>query len=236
MRIWPAVDLMEGRAVQLQGGRRDRIVAEEDDPVRIAERFVDDGADGIHVVDLDRAQDEGDNLPVVGKLLDAVDVDLQVAGGLRDDGAVADVLGAGATRAVVGTRAVAEPAWLQALAARHPDRIVPAYDVRGGAVLTHGWAQVSDRSLADVAGDVPDQAAAVLCTDVDREGRQGGVDPTVFAPLVERIDVPVVAGGGIATLEDLDRLAKAGVAEAVVGSALYTGRLELTEVLDHVRT
>lgn len=237
MRVWPALDLLGGRAVQLEGGDPDRVVATREDPLAVAEEFRSAGADGLHVVDLDRALDRGDNLDVVRRLVEEHDVAFQVAGGLRTHRAVGELLDAGADRAVVGTRAIQDFAWYNRVVDDHPDRIVLALDVRGGRVVTEGWTEESDLTLARAAAILhrPD-LAAVLCTDVDREGGGEGADPDAFRPLVERSGVPVVASGGIARLDDLDALAKAGVAEVVVGSALYTGTLDLGEVLARAAT
>lgn len=244
LRIWPAVDLMGGRAVQLEGGNPDRVLWSADDPVAVASRFADDGADRLHVVDLDRALGRGDNLDLLAAVSDAAadrGMSLQVAGGLRDDAAVDEVLRAGADRAVVGTRAVEDPAWLKALASDRPDRVVLALDVRADEIVSHGWTRGTGRTLADAFEALvpPTGLAAVLTTHVDREGRQAGIDPTPFrrlAVLCRRADVASIAAGGVAALADLDALSDAGIDEVVIGSALYTGKLTLKEVLDHVRT
>lgn len=246
LRVWPAVDLMGGDAVQLEGGDPDRVLARRDDPADVVRGFAADGAWGIHVVDLDRALDRGDNEAALADVLAAADeagIDVQVAGGLRDRDAVEAVLAADAARAVVGTRALEDPAWFADLAAAHPDRVVLALDVRGDEVQTHGWTQGAGFHLDDAVQRLVEgpgrDVAAVLCTHVDREGRQAGADAAFFARLADLLaphGVPLVASGGVATLDDLDALAGAGVAEAVLGSALYTGKLTLKEVLDHVRT
>lgn len=235
MRVWPAIDLMEGRAVQLEGGDPEKVLVEEADPLGLADRFAKAGADGIHVVDLDRAMERGDNRRVLLELVEG-DLDVQAAGGLRDRDAVDAVLEAGAARVVVGTKAIADPSWLADLAADHPDRVVVALDVAGGEVVTRGWSESTGLALPDAVDRVACEGlAAILCTHVDREGRLGGVDPGPFRVLVHHSPVPVIAAGGVASLRDVDRLADAGVAEIVVGSAIYLGDLDLTEVIDHAR-
>lgn len=242
LRVWPALDLLRGRVVQLRGGDPDRVLMARDDPADVVQGFADDGAEGLHVVDLDRALGRGDNLALLDAVVAAATdraLAVQVAGGLRSDAAVDAVLDAGAARAVVGTRAVQDPDWLGTLAGDRPDRIVLALDLRGDEVVSHGWTRGTGRSL-DAAFEalVPPGLAGVLTTHVDREGRLAGVDPTPYrrlAGLCRQADTAAIAAGGVASLADLDRLADAGVDEVVIGSALYTGTLDLKEVLDHVR-
>lgn len=235
MRVWPAIDLMGGRAVQLEGGDPEKVLVEEADPLDLVDRFAKAGADGVHVVDLDRAMEQGDNLETLLELIGR-DLEVQAAGGLRDRDAVETLPDAGAARVVVGTRALADPGWLADLAADHPDRVVVALDVAGGEVVTRGWSESTGLALPEAVDRVAcDGLAAILCTHVDREGRVGGVDPGPFRVLVHHAPVPVIAAGGVASLRDVDRLADAGVAEIVVGSAIYLGDLDLTKVIDHAR-
>lgn len=227
----PAVDLRGGRCVQLVGGRPEEERVSLPDPADVARRWWRDGFRSLHVVDLDAALGQGDNAALVRELLSATDARIQVGGGLRDDGSVAAVLEAGAHRAVVGTRAVEDRAWLESLARRHAGRIVVAADVRDGRVLSRGWTEATALEVRDfVAGLDELPLAGILCTDVGREGRVEGIDRAAMEAVTRAAVHPVWISGGVSTLDDLRALARAGAHGAVLGMALYTGALDAGEV------
>lgn len=222
-----AVDVRGGRCVQLVGGRPEEERVSLPDPVEVAERWWATGFRTLHVVDLDAALGTGDNRAAVRALCRATEATVQVGGGLRDEDAVADVLDAGADRAVVGTRAVDDRAWLEAVAARHPGRVMVAADIREGRVLRRGWTDASLLLAADfVAGLEGLPLAGVLCTDVGREGRMEGIDLEAAGAVIRASPHPVWASGGITTLDDLRALERAGARGAVLGMALYTETLD----------
>lgn len=223
----PALDLRGGRVVQLVGGRPETERVSLPDPVAVATRWVEDGFAMLHIVDLDAALGTGSNRAAIADVLRAVDVPVQVGGGVRSDEDVAALLAAGAARVVVGTRAIEDPAWLADMAMQHAGQIVVAADVRDGSVVTHGWTASAgipaDALLARLA-NLP--LAAVLATDVGREGRMQGADVVLFETLNEASRHPLIASGGIAGSADLAALAGVGVYAAVLGMALYTGALD----------
>lgn len=234
MRIFAAVDIRGGEAVQLVGGRPESERIRIPDPVAVARQWVARGFRHIHLVDLDAALGHGDNAPAVTAISSEVAgrAMLQVGGGIRDDQAVARALGSGADRVVVGTRGVEDPDWLARAAAAHPGRIVLAADVKGGMVVTRGWTE--DTGLDPVAflqGLDALPLAAILVTDVDREGREEGGDAALFGRLVAATRHPVLAAGGITTAADLAALTAARVDGAVLGMALYTGRIDPADAL-----
>lgn len=221
-----AIDLMGGRAVQLVQGDPDRVEVDAPDPAAIARAWSRTGFSRLHVVDLDAALSRGDNREQVEELLEAVDLPVQVGGGIRADADAAAWLQAGADRVIVGTRAVEDPGWGVALATRWPGRIVLAADVRNGEVATHGWRAGSGSGLEALLQEYADAPlAGVLVTDVSREGRQAGCDLTLFGNAVAASPHPLIAAGSITTASDLKGLAAIGVAEAVLGMALYSGTL-----------
>lgn len=235
MRIHAAIDLRDGAAVQLVGGDPAAERVRLPDPVEVARGWLDLGFRSIHVVDLDAALDRGENGAAIAALARAVRGrgSLQVGGGLREDAAIERVLALGADRAVVGTRAVEDAAWLQTAAARFPGRLVVAADVRGTEVLRRGWTEGTDRDAAGFLATLdPLPLAAVLVTDVDREGRQAGADIDRFRTLAAATRHPLIAAGGITTPADLHALAAAGIHGAVLGMALYSGRLDPAAALD----
>lgn len=227
----PAVDLRGGRCVQLVGGRPDDERVSLPDPVAVARDWWDRGFRTLHVVDLDAALGAGDNRGLVSELATATGATVQVGGGLRSDQEVDRVLAAGAHRAIVGTRAVDDPAWLEALALRHPRRIMVAADIRDGRVLRRGWTEASGLDVLDFVRSLSTlPLAGVLCTDVAREGRVEGIDLEGAAAVIGASPHPVWISGGISTEQDLKDLNGAGAAGAVLGMALYTGALDAAMV------
>lgn len=227
----PAVDLREGRCVQLVGGRPEEERVSLPDPVAQALAWWEKGFTTLHVVDLDAALSMGDNRATVEKILKATPATVQVGGGIRDDTSVERLLEGGARRIIVGTRAIDEPGWLEALAAKHPESILVAADVRNGVVVRKGWTESSGIPVSDLLRRIePLPLAGVLCTDVGREGRMAGTDLASARAIVEGTGHPVWISGGITTMEELRALDRAGAAGGVLGMALYTGVLPPEEV------
>ena len=223
----PAIDLRDGACVQLVGGAYDQERVRLEHPVAVARNWVARGFRYLHVVDLDAAMGVGDNGAVINAILDDLDVDIRVGGGVRTDERVEDLLSAGATRVIVGTRAIEDLDWLADITAAHPGRIVVAADVRQRRIVTHGWTQTKTLNVQDLLAEI-DQLpiAGVLVTAVHREGQMVGPDLFLMQDLTESTDMPIIASGGIASLDDLRALQNRGVAAAVIGMALYTGALD----------
>ena len=232
MIVIPAVDVRDGRCVRLRQGRADAETVFGDDPVAMAERWASGGARRLHVVDLDGAfAGAPRQAALIEKMIAAVaPIPVSVGGGLRDERAIATVLEAGARWAVVGTRAVVDPHFLRAIGAAWPDRIVIAVDARGDRVAVKGWTEDSAVTVVEVARRAREAAAAaVLSTDVSRDGTGLGPNADETAALARAVDIPVLASGGVASIADLRALAAIpGVVGAVVGRALYTGAIDLT--------
>lgn len=227
MLALPAIDLRGGRVVQLVGGRPETERVSLPDALAVARRWVDAGFGMLHVIDLDAALGLGSNQDQILRILQAVSVPVQVGGGVRDDTLAASLLDAGAARVIVGTRAIEEPAWLADLAERHENRIVLAADVRDGLVLTRGWTAATGRPATEILGQLAAlPLAAVLVTDVSREGQMIGMDTNLFATLRAATTHPLLAAGGVADITDLRALAGVGVDGTVLGMALYTGGLD----------
>jgi len=235
MIIIPAVDLRDGRCVRLREGRADAETVFSDDPVAMAVHWASLGAERLHVVDLDGAfAGAPKQTALVGKIVAAVaPVPVEAGGGLRDLAAVEATLDAGVRWAVVGTRAALDDAFLADVCRAHPDRVIVAVDARGAHVAVKGWTETSGVRVdevgrrARVAG-----AAALLYTDISRDGMERGPNIDDTAALAEEVGMPVLASGGVAAVDDLVRLARIpGVAGAVVGRALYTGAVDLRAAL-----
>lgn len=228
MIAYAAIDLRGGRVVQLVGGSPADERVSRPDPAAVAREWLDCGFAALHVVDLDAALGTGSNEDAILAVIEAAGpVPVQAGGGVRSTRRAAALLEAGAARVVVGTRAVEDRTWLEELAGEFPQRVVVAADVRGDEVLVRGWTAGSGRSAAAFLADLEGlPLAGVLVTDVAREGRLGGADHARFAELAAAAPHPLLASGGITSAADLDALAGAGVAGAVLGMALYTGVLD----------
>lgn len=227
----PAVDLKGGRCVQLVGGRPEDERVSLPDPVAVARDWWARGFAQLHLVDLDAALGTGDNLPVLRDLLAATPATTQAGGGIRDDLRADALLEAGADRVIVGTRAVDDAKWLEALAARHPGRVVVAADTRDGFVVRKGWTEAAGLTVGDLLDRIRDlPLAGVLTTDVGMEGRMEGVDRAAVARILRWRTVPVWISGGVTTEDDLAWLEDRGAAGAVLGMALYTGVLDADRV------
>jgi phosphoribosylformimino-5-aminoimidazole carboxamide ribotide isomerase len=239
MELIPAVDLRGGRVVRLRQGDFGREQVHADDPVAVVRRWVGEGATRLHLVDLDGAR-EGRPVQaeLLAQLVAAAGGPCQVAGGLRDDRSVAAALEAGADRVVVGTRLIGDPAWARSLVARHgATRIVAALDVEGGDARGDGWVSGGTKRPLDAALTELSGAGLTLfvVTGISRDGLLGGPDLELLERVADVVGpAGVIASGGIASLADLQELASAGYAGAILGSALYEGRIELGAALSAI--
>jgi phosphoribosylformimino-5-aminoimidazole carboxamide ribotide isomerase len=239
--VIPAIDLLEGQAVRLSEGDRARATSYSDEPWTLAADFVAAGAQRIHVVDLDGAfAGRPMQVALVQRLIESAreaagtqsQVELQVGGGIRDAEAVETLIDAGVDKVVVGTLAVREPELVASLCRRHPNKIVVAIDARDGMVSIEGWRETSAMPAATLARQAADWgAAALLYTDVRRDGLQGGPAVESTAALQAEVAIDVIASGGVGALEHLDALATAGIRAVICGRALYERSFTLEEAL-----
>jgi phosphoribosylformimino-5-aminoimidazole carboxamide ribotide isomerase len=226
--VIPAIDVLEGRCVRLSEGRRERVTIEGGDPAEAAARFAAEGASWLHVVDLDGAFSGRPTAGLVERVAGA-GVPVQIGGGLRDLEAIQAALGAGAARVIVGTAAIAVEtgAGLSHL----EERLIVAVDARDGRVVTDGWVAESDLSPRELAERCADAGIRrLLVTSTRRDGSLAGPDIELLADVLE-VGLPVLAAGGIASLDDLAALRELGCEGAIVGSALWSGRFSLPEAL-----
>ena len=226
MQVIPAIDLRDGACVQLVGGSYDEERVRIEDPVAVAQRWTRLGFSRIHLVDLDAATGRGSNWEIVREILEVTPALIQCGGGVREIETIDELLSAGASEVVVGTRAVEDPAWLEEAVARYPNRIIVAADTSARRILSRGWSQTSSRDVIDFIdelGTLP--LAAVLVTAVEREGRLEGPDVQLVEEITARLTIPLQASGGVRNIDDIRALSDAGASAAVVGMALYTGAL-----------
>ena len=223
MRIIPAVDVMDHQVVQLVGGKPGSQQIVMPDPMKVAQMWVDKGADYLHLVDLDGAFGKENNLAVFKRITKEIGVPTEIGGGIRDVDTIDNLVSAGVDRIIVGTKAVKEPDWLAEMADRHPGKIVLSMDTKEGRIAIKGWqesAQISIQDMFDRIRDLP--LAAVLNTNVDVEGQRKGIDKNQATDFISRCPTKVIASGGVTTFDDAKILSSAGAEGAVVGLAIYT--------------
>jgi phosphoribosylformimino-5-aminoimidazole carboxamide ribotide isomerase len=234
MIVFPAIDLKQGQVVRLAEGDMARATVYADDPAAQAERFGEAGAEWLHVVDLDGAfAGESVNGAAVRDIVRAFPGKVQLGGGIRSREAVERWLDLGIARALIGTAALTDPQLVRQAARDFPGRIVVAVDARDGRVATAGWADVSDVPVIDLARRFEDAGvAALLFTDVGRDGLLKGVNVEATVALADAQSLPVIASGGVAGIEDIKALAPhAGIEGVITGRAIYDGRLDLAEAI-----
>ncbi|MDZ7746675.1 MAG: 1-(5-phosphoribosyl)-5-[(5-phosphoribosylamino)methylideneamino]imidazole-4-carboxamide isomerase [Halobacteriales archaeon] len=226
--VIPAVDMQDGEVVQLVGGERDT-GTQYGDPVEAAERWVDAGAETLHLVDLDGAfEGERVNADAVEAIVEAVDVPVQVGGGIRTASDADDLLSLGVERVILGTAAVEDPDIVTRISEMHADSVIVSLDAKNGEVVVDGWTEGTGLDPAEAAGRYEELGAAgILFTDVDVEGQLTGVRREPIEAVTRAVDIPVIASGGVATLDDIRTLRTTGAAAVVVGTALYEGKFTL---------
>lgn len=234
LELLPAVDVRGGRAVQLQQG-----VAgsgwEFGDPWEAAKRWQDDGAEWIHLVDLDAAFGEGSNAELLAGIVGRLDLQVELSGGIRDAETLDRALSTGCRRVNVGTAALENPEWTARAIAEHGDRIAVGLDVRGTTLAARGWTRSGGDLWETLERLDAEGCARYVVTDVDKDGMLQGPNVDLLRSVCERTDRPVVASGGVTTLDDLRvlrDLVEVGVEGAIIGSALYMGTITLPEALD----
>ncbi len=235
MLLIPAIDLKDGRCVRLRQGRMDDETVFSDDPVQMAARWVQAGARRLHLVDLNGAF-AGE--PVNGDAVRAIsaafpDLPIQVGGGIRDERTIAAYLDAGVTWCIIGTQAVKEPEFVGRACRAFPDNVIVGLDAKDGMVAINGWAVVTDHRVADLAKRFEgDGVAAIVYTDIGRDGMLTGPNVQATQALATAIATPVIASGGITSIDDIRALAEvapSGITAAITGRAIYEGTLDFSD-------
>lgn len=238
MQIWPAIDLRGGKCVRLVQGDYRRELVFSEDPADTARQFVHQGAECLHLVDLDGARDGAPaNLTAVKAILAAVDIPCELGGGIRDDDAIERLLELGLSRLVIGTKALREPNWFRAAARRFPNRLALGIDARDGRVATNGWLKTSSTPAVELARQFDDEPlAAIIYTDIAKDGMLEGPNVAAMREMRQAVRHPVIASGGVTTAADVAALAAADLDGCIIGRALYEQKLTLTEALEAARS
>jgi phosphoribosylformimino-5-aminoimidazole carboxamide ribotide isomerase len=242
MDIFPAIDLLDGKCVRLYQGDYDKSQVFNDNPVAMAQSWLEQGATKLHLVDLDGAKaGQPVNLAAIASIVDMVkktanrSIQIQVGGGLRTEASVRQLLTMGVDRAILGTIAVEQPQLVKDLCQQYPQQIVVGIDARNGKVATKGWLETSAVLAPDLAKQMQEfGAGAIIYTDIDRDGTLAGPNLDALRELASGIEIPVIASGGVSSLRDLLNLLaleSIGVTGAIVGRAIYTGEVKLTEAI-----
>jgi phosphoribosylformimino-5-aminoimidazole carboxamide ribotide isomerase len=234
MDVIPAIDLRDGRCVRLIQGQYDRQITYNDDPIQQAEHFHTEGARWLHVVDLDGAKaGRPVNTKTLAAIVSLARLRIEVGGGLRDEDSIRHLLDLGVERVIIGTQAVKDFVWFSKIAEQFKGRIVLGLDARGDTVATHGWLQDSDLKVLDFAvkaATLP--LAAIIYTDITRDGMLTGPNVEMTQTLAAAVKVPVIASGGVGTVEHIKALAAVQViAGVIVGRSLYEGTLTVREAI-----
>jgi len=233
--LYPAIDLKDGQCVRLERGAMDAATVFNDDPADQARAFAAQGFEWLHLVDLDGAiEGRPVNAAAVEAIIKATGLPAQLGGGIRDMGTIEGWLDRGLARVILGTAALTDPDLVRAACKRFPGRVVVGIDARGGMVATDGWVKTSETRAGDLAKAFEDAGvAAIVYTDIDRDGLLSGVNVEATAALAAATSIPVIASGGVASLDDLRALkaAPAPLAGVICGRALYDGRIEPGEAL-----
>ncbi len=235
MIIIPAIDIKEGRCVRLRQGRMDDETIFDEDPVAVAEGWIEAGAKRLHLVDLDGAVSGAPrNFDIIKSITsNHPDIPIQVGGGIRDEDTVQEYLEAGVQYVIIGTRAVTAPHFVNDLCLEFPGHVIVGLDAKNGKVAIDGWSKLSHHDVVDLAQHFEtDGVASIVFTDVSRDGMMQGLNVESTVELAAAIHIPVIASGGVTNIDDIKRLCKTdeeGIVGVIVGRALYEGTIDLTE-------
>lgn len=236
MNIYPAIDLKNNRCIRLRQGRFDQEIVYNDTPLKIAKKWMDDGAYCLHLIDLDGAKDnEMVNLPTIERI-NTLAVDLQVGGGIRSLKRIEHLFKVGVKRVIIGTMALDNIAMLKTALKRYPNQIIVSIDAKQGRVSTHGWQKESHVLALDLALKLQKIGLkTIIYTDIEKDGMMQGPNIAAYQTLIDKTELEIIAAGGITTLDDLKALDRIGVDGAIIGKALYEKKINLKEALECLR-
>ncbi len=233
MYVIPAIDLRDGKCVRLIQGQYDQQIIYRDDPTAQARQFHSDGAEWLHIVDLDGAKaGKPVNTATISAISDLHILKIEVGGGLRDEASIEKLLEIGVERVIIGTKAVSDFDWFAEMAEKFRGRIVLGLDARGSKVATHGWTEDSPQQLLEFAAQAAQlPLAAIIYTDITKDGMMTGPNIKRTRELVQAVGIPVIASGGVREVDDIKRLAQIGVEAVIIGRSLYEGTLKLSDAI-----
>lgn len=233
MIIYPAIDIKDKSCVRLTQGDYGKVTIYEKDPVKVAKRWESMGAEILHIVDLDGAKDgERVNQSVVKEILENINIPIQLGGGIRDTRDVKELLELGVSKVIIGTSALKNPAWIKETIEKYGDRIMVSIDARNGLIATDGWQNISDIKAIDFIKKLKLYGLSrIVYTDIEKDGMLVGPNFKMYDELSKNVSIEVIASGGVTSIEDIEKLKSMNLYGAIVGKALYDGKLDLEEAL-----
>ncbi len=233
MKIWPAIDLRGGNCVRLKQGDYNQETIFGDNPGAMARQWSEQGAECMHLVDLDGARDGlWINQDAVRSIIEAISVPCQLGGGVREESTIELLLGLGVSRLIIGTKALKEPEWFSSMVEKFPHKLALGIDARDGMVATDGWLETSETTAISLAQQFNSQpVAAIIYTDISRDGMMQGANIAGMSEMKQATNIPVIASGGVTTLEDVKQLREAGLDGAIIGRSLYDGVIDLKDAI-----
>lgn len=233
MVIYPAIDIKDRACVRLVQGAYNNMTIYEKNPVKVALKWESIGAEILHLVDLDGARDGlRINQSVIKEIVDKVKIPVQIGGGIRDTEGVETYLNMGVSKVIIGTAAIKNPQWLKEIIQEYDDRIIVSIDAKKGFIATDGWESISKIRAVEYIKELKSFGLKrIVYTDIEKDGMLEGPNFNIYQELKDEVDIEIIASGGITSLEDIQRLREIGLYGAIIGKALYDGKLNLEEVL-----
>ncbi len=233
MIIFPAIDIRNEKCVRLTQGDYSKMTVYGIDPVEVALKWQSKGAEYLHIVDLDGAKDgKRVNGAVIEKIAKSVEVPIQVGGGIRDTKTVEELLSAGISRVIIGTRAIKDLKWLSELVRVYGEKICVSIDAKNGLVATDGWKQISEIKAVDFAVNLENIGVrTIVYTDIQKDGMLKGPNFKMYEQLMKKVNLDIIASGGVSTIEDIEILKSMGIYGAIIGKALYDEKIKLEEAI-----
>jgi phosphoribosylformimino-5-aminoimidazole carboxamide ribotide isomerase len=237
MQIWPAIDLRGGKCVRLQQGDYGRETVFGEDPLVMAKRWIEQGAQHLHLVDLDGAKSGNvENRAAISAIVSEINIPCELGGGIRDESTISELLDIGLERLVIGTRALKNPDWFREMCRRFPNKLALGLDARDGKVATDGWLETSEMAATDLAATFSDEPlASIIYTDIAKDGMMSGPNLQAVTEMKDAIDLPLIASGGVTNIDDVEALARIGVAGCIIGRSLYEGQLTVADAIAAVK-
>ena len=236
MILFPAIDIKNGKVVRLKQGIFDKVTEYDPDPVKIAQKWEDQGAEWLHVIDLDGAKSgKMKNAGIIGNIAQSVKIPVQVGGGIRTEEDIQELLASGVSRVILGTKVIEDRDFLKSILARWPEQIAVSLDCSNGMVAQQGWTKVTNIKATDFATELEDLGLRCLIyTDIKRDGMLTGPNFEALEELLDTVGIPIIASGGVANIEDIKKLGELdekGMIGAITGKAIYEGTLDFEEAL-----